>query len=213
MHDLLAKSDATRAENATLVVQRYAGTELDVFRFLYLVFEEARFGGALVDAEFLEEACARLIADGTIERMIDEQKLHHALAALLRQRRIGSDSHAFAHILRAGNLRTRHPIDHGLSVGAEFRFAIRPHFRQAHFDQAHTAVAGRAELFVIAITRDVTAGLFAGLDHARPLWKLMPDAIDLDVHQLRRSQNLLVHLDRPRGGRLFPTGITRQRSR
>src|ERR1700682_1318378 len=167
MHDLLAKPDATRAENTTLVVECYARTELDVLRFLYLVFEEARFGVAVLDAEFLQATFARLIADRTIERMIDEQKFHDALAAFVGQLGVGPDPHAFAHILRAGNLGTRHPIDYGLSVVAEFWFAIRAHFRQTHFDQAHATVARRAKLFVIAITRDITAGLFAWLDDPR----------------------------------------------
>ena len=41
MRDLLAKPDAARAENATLVIECYAWTELDVFWFFYLAFEEA----------------------------------------------------------------------------------------------------------------------------------------------------------------------------
>ena len=41
MRDLLAEPNAARAENATLVVERDARTELDVLRFLDLVFEEA----------------------------------------------------------------------------------------------------------------------------------------------------------------------------
>src|SRR5450432_111646 len=88
MHDLLAKPDATRAENATLVIECYAGTELDVLWFLYLVFEKARFRVAVLDAEFLQATFTCLIADRTIERMIDEQKLHHALAAFLGQGRV-----------------------------------------------------------------------------------------------------------------------------
>ena len=111
MHDLLAKPDAARAENATLVVECYAWPQLDVLRFFYLVFEEARLRVAVFDAEFLQATFTRLIADRTIEGMIDEQKFHNALAAFLRQWRVGPNPHAFAHFLRAGNLRTRHPID------------------------------------------------------------------------------------------------------
>src|SRR5207248_11653012 len=126
-----------------------------------------------LDAEFLQATFTRLVANRTVERMIDEKTFHDALTALLGQGRVGPDSHAFAHILRTGDLRTRHPVDHGLSVSAEFRFAVRSHSWQAHFDQAHTAVAGGAELFVVAIARDITAGLFACLDQARSLGKLM----------------------------------------
>ena len=44
IRDLLAKPDAARAENAALVVEGHARTELDVLRLLHLVLEEARFG-------------------------------------------------------------------------------------------------------------------------------------------------------------------------
>ena len=63
VRDFLAKPDAARAENATLVIERDARTELDVLRFLYLVLEETRFRVAVFDAEFLEAAFAGLIAD------------------------------------------------------------------------------------------------------------------------------------------------------
>ena len=76
--DFLAEPNAARAENATLVVERDARPELDVFRFLHLVFEETRLARAVLDAEFLQSAFAGLIANGTIERMVDEQEFHHA---------------------------------------------------------------------------------------------------------------------------------------
>ena len=69
----------------------------------------------------------------------------------------------------------------GLPSCAELRLAIGPDPRHAHFDEAHAAIARRAELRVIAIVRDELAGLLAGLDHPRALGKLMPDAVDLDV--------------------------------
>ncbi len=37
---------------------------------------------------------------------------------------------------------------------------------------------------MIAIARHIAAGLLAGLDQARALWELTPDAVDLDVDQL-----------------------------
>ena len=206
VRDLLAKTDAARTKNAALIIERNARTELDVLRFLHFVFEKTRFGAAVIDAEFLQAAFAGLIADRAIERMIDEQKFHHAPPAFLHQRRIGAHAHAFGDILRAGNLRTRHPVDHRLAVGAELRFAIRPHLRHSHFDQAHPAIARRAELLVITIARHVTAGLLARLDHARAFWELMPHAIDLDVEHLRRLKigSGIRFSDRSCRCRLFP---------
>ena len=42
VRDLLAEANAARAENAALVIERDARAEIDVLRFLHLVFEKAR---------------------------------------------------------------------------------------------------------------------------------------------------------------------------
>ena len=92
------EANAARAENAALVVERDARTELDVLRLLHLVLEEARILSAVLDAEFLEPAFAGLVADRAIERMIDEEKFHHPAPAFFDQRRIGADAQAFGDI-------------------------------------------------------------------------------------------------------------------
>ncbi len=84
--DFLAEPNAARAENATLVVERDARPELDVFRFLHLVFQKTRLARAVLDAEFLQSAFAGLIANGTIERMVDEQEFHHAALTFFHKR-------------------------------------------------------------------------------------------------------------------------------
>ena len=122
--------------------------------------------------------------------MIDQEKFHDALAAFLGERRIGPNAHPFAHVLRAGNLRTRHPVDDRFAIGAELGFPVRPHFWKSHFDQAHPAVPRRAEFLVVAIARDVAAGFLARLDHASAFRKLKPDAVDLDVDHLLRCRRV-----------------------
>src|SRR4051812_12839104 len=144
LRDLLAEPDTARTQNAALVVERHPRTQLDVLRFLHLVLEEARIRAPVLDTELLQPAFARLIADRAIERMIDEKEFHYAFATLLRQRRIGPNAHSVADVLGAGNLRARHPVDDRFAVSAELRLAIRPHLRQSHFDQAHSAIARRA---------------------------------------------------------------------
>ena len=142
LRDFLGKTNAARAEDAALVIERDARAELHVLRLLHFVLKKTRILPAILDAEFLEPAFARLVADRAIERVIDKEKFHHATAAFLDQRRVGAHPKAFGNIGRAANLRTRHPIDLGFAVVAERRFAIRTHLRHAHFDQAHAAVAG-----------------------------------------------------------------------
>src|SRR5215470_805370 len=98
--------------------------------------------------------------------MINEKKFHHAALAFLHQRRIGPNPHSFGDILRAGNLRSGHPVDDWFVVSSKLWFTIRSESWKAHLDQAHPAIARRTELVVIAIAWHITAGLFARLDHA-----------------------------------------------
>src|SRR6266542_1169932 len=151
--------------------------------FLGFFFKKTRLRVAEIDAEFLQTTFAGLIANWAIERMIDEEKFHYTALTFLYQRRIGASRHAFGYVLGAGNLRTRYPVYDRFAVGTELRFAIRAEPREAHFDQAHPAVAGRTELFVIAVARHITAGFLACLDHACAFRKLMPHTVDLDIEQ------------------------------
>src|SRR5438270_11403183 len=130
--DFVAKSNATRTKNATFVIERNPRSELHRLRLFHLVFEKARAGRPVLDAEFLQLTFARLVADRTIEWMIDEQEFHYAAATLLNHGRTGADPHPLGDILGATYLRTRHPVDNRFAVDAELRFAIGTHSRHAH---------------------------------------------------------------------------------
>ena len=52
-----------------------------------LVLGVARAAGAIGHGLVLQVALAALVADGAVERVIDEQELHHAFARLLDRRR------------------------------------------------------------------------------------------------------------------------------
>ena len=183
VHNFLAESDTAGAKNATLVIEGDARSQLHRLRLFDLIFEESRIGRAILDAELLQLAFPGLIANRAIERMIDEQKLHHSALAFLHQWRIRAHAHPFAHFLRARDLRTRHPVDHWFAVRAQLWFAVGPESRHGHLDQTHPAIARRAELLVITIARHKNSSLRARLNHARALRKLMPHAVDLDVEQ------------------------------
>ena len=96
----------------------------------------------------LQVALAALVADRAIERMVDQQELHHALARLLHHRRVGDDLLPVGDRQRAGRLRLRRA---GL-----------------HLDQAHAAVAGDRQALVVAEARDLDAGQLAGLQDVMP---------------------------------------------
>ena len=143
--DLVGEADAARAMDAARHDRLDQRPDILVaHRALALVeaAEVAAVGHRLV----LQVALAALIADGAIQRVIDEQELHHPFPRLLDLLRIGADHHA---------VRRRH--------GAG-RDGLR---RALHLHQAHAAVAGDGEPVVEAEVRDLLAGCHAGLHHRR----------------------------------------------
>ena len=185
--DLGGEADAAAAHDAALVIEAHTRADIDVLRLLDLVFAEAALAFAVLDTELLEAALACLIADGAIERVIDEEEFHHALAAFLREGAFGADAHAFGDGVRTGDDGARHPADLWHAVLVFFRLGAGSGARRhAHFDQAHAAVAGGGEFGVVAVVRDLGLGLLARFDHARAFGELEPDAVDLHVHEIGR---------------------------
>src|SRR5687768_16292523 len=109
----------------------------------------------------LEVALAALVADRAIERMVDQQELHHPLARLP-----DGGSHGEDLLPLAGGQRTAR-----LGLG-------RP---RLHLDQAHPAIAGDGEPLMVAEAGDFLAGQLAGLEHRRALRHIDLDAVDLDL--------------------------------
>jgi hypothetical protein len=129
-----------------------------------LVLVEAAAVEAVGHGLVLQVAFAALVADRAIQRMVDEQEFHHAVARLLHQRRVGLDHHALAHRHGAGGDRLR---------------------RLLHLDQAHAAVAGDRQPLVVAEARDFGAGQLAGLQHGHAGGNLELLAIDLELRHRR----------------------------
>ncbi len=148
--DFGGKADAARALDAA----RHDGLDqrADIFvldRALVLLIAAGvdAIGHRLV----LQIAFAALIANRTIERMVDQQEFHHAFARLLHHRRLGADDFGRAVAVgrqvldahSAGGLRLRYPRD---------------------FDQAHAAIPGDREAFVEAEARNFRTRGFARLE-------------------------------------------------
>ena len=178
---LLHEADAARAKDAAFVVQNDVFADILALGLFDFLLEEVRSAMAEFHREFLEAAFAGFVADRAIERMVDEEKFHHPFAAVLYQRGIGAGGHAFADFKSTGNLRFRRPDDFGSSVGAEDRLAVGVHFWSANFEQAHAAVAGRAQGRVVAVMRDEAATLHTGFDQFGALGELKPGTVNLDV--------------------------------
>ena len=126
-----------------------------------LVLLEAREAAAVGHRLVLQVAFAALVADRAVERVIDEQELHHPFARLLDHRGVGADRLAVGGGQRAARLRLGRP-------GRDL-------------DQAHAAIAGDAEALVVAEARDFLARKLARLQHGRALRDLELDAVDGDL--------------------------------
>lgn len=98
---------------------------------------------AISHALILQVALATLVADGTIQRMICQQELHHTFSRLVRERAIRLDHHTRLHRPRARGDWLRRPLD---------------------LYQAHSAVSGNHEFLVVAVPGDRDARLLACLD-------------------------------------------------
>ena len=159
----LGEADATRALDAA------GHRSLDDRAHIFvvdgaLVLLEAGERSAIGHRLVLEVALAALVADRAVERVIDEQELHHPFARLLHHRGVGAD---------------------GLAVGSRKRATrLRLGRSRSDLDEAHAAIAGDRQPLVIAEARDFLPGELAGLQDGRALWDLDLNAVDGDLgHQ------------------------------
>src|SRR5882757_3522234 len=157
---LRGEADAARAVDAAVHRRLDQRPQLLVgHRALVLV--EAAAVEAVAHRLVLQVALAALVADRTVERVVDEQELHHALARLLDHRRVGEDLLLVGDGQRAARLRLGRT---GL-----------------HLDQAHPAIAGDGKAFVVAEARDLDARQLTGLQDREAGRHLQLDAVDLDL--------------------------------
>ena len=91
----------------------------------------------------LQIAFAALVADGAVERMVDEQELHDAFPGAAHQRAVGAHLHAVGGGHGAG----------GDRLGRAFEL-----------DETHAAIAGYRQPLVIAEARDLAARALARLE-------------------------------------------------
>src|SRR5438128_1199405 len=131
--DLLKKTDATRALDTALAVKDDVRTK-DLFFaiMLFSLCEPARLQ-IMLHVVILQPALARLIADGTIERVINEKKLHHRFSDRQDFRALRQNRHTLRDHCVAGDLELGHLFD---------------------LDETHTAIARDRKFCVIAVVRN-----------------------------------------------------------
>jgi hypothetical protein len=101
-----------------------------------LFFGVAAGAAAIADGQVLQLALAALVADGAVQRVVDEQELHHRLLCLHRLVALGTHDHAVGGRRGAGGHRFGRLFD---------------------VHQTHAAVGCDGQLLVVAEVRDVGA--------------------------------------------------------
>jgi len=86
----------------------------------------------------LEPAFPRLVTDGAVQRVIDQEELHDTPSSLQDLRALCLDHHSVSDPGIAGDLELGHLFD---------------------LHQTHAAVAGNGELWVIAVVGDIDSRL------------------------------------------------------
>src|SRR5690606_30307107 len=141
---------------------------------------EAGLAAAVAHRLVLQRALATLVADRAVERVVDQQELHHPALRLVGAfgGELGVDLHALGDHQRAGGLRL-HPSRRSLHLA---HAAVGSGHR--HLDQALATGADRRQQRVVAEPRDLDADLLGGPDHQRALRRAHLDAVDGQVDHL-----------------------------
>ncbi len=164
--DLAGEADAARAMDAAVHPCLHQRADVLVLDGALVLVEAGRIdpvGHGLV----LQVALAALVADRAIERVVDEQELHHPLARLLHQWRLGDHRRRLTVGARAAILDAPGAGRHGLG-------------RALQFDEAHAAIAGDRQPLVEAEARNLRAGRLAGLEQRVPGRDVDLDVVDDD---------------------------------
>ena len=177
--DLLGEADAAGAMDAA----GHDGLDqrphlLVVHRPLVLL--EARAVVAVGHRLVLQVAFAALVADRAVQRMVDQQEFHHALAGLDRLLRIGEHDHAVHDRLRA----RRHRLG-----------------RLLHLDQAHAAVAGDRQPLVEAEMRHFLADRLQRLKQGQAAVDLVFAAVNGNRRHRAYAATLRSRIRRSSSGR------------
>ena len=160
--DVLHEPDATRAQNTPI------GDVEDVAAEVFHRVETLGVWGVprvrlpLLEDVVLQLTLPRLVADRTVERVIDQQELQDGLPCI--ERFVAKHLHhlTLGHFGRAGDLQLRSAFD---------------------FHQTHAAHARDGQAGMVAIMRDQHPGLLGRLNHQRPLGNGDLDPLDRGCDQ------------------------------
>src|SRR4051794_37405833 len=109
--DLLREPHAAVAEDAALAVDGNQRRQRERLLEVALGLDEARAAAAPAVGDVLQRALAALVADGAVERVVDEEELDDRLLGSLHALGLGVDDHAVLDRRRAGGLQLRDALD------------------------------------------------------------------------------------------------------
>jgi hypothetical protein len=141
---VLRESRAAVAQDAALAVELDQRRDRDRLLLRALRQRHPRDAGAIAERQVLQRALAALVADGAVERVVQEQELEHGVLALAGTGAVRVDHHAVGGWRGAGGLQLGHALD----------------IAQAHAAGADTGAQPR----LVAEDRDLDAGLGRRLD-------------------------------------------------
>ena len=162
---LVGEPGAPVTENAAFAVQVDVVIHGDGLLEVALLLDEAALSGAEGHGLVLQRALAALVADRTVQRVVDKEELKHAVLGLAGPFRLGVDDHPRGARQHARRLEGRPP------AGVDL-------------DQAHTAHAHWLHTRVVAEAGDVGAGALAGVDQQLAWASCHRLAVNGDLHVL-----------------------------
>src|SRR5690606_12758624 len=172
--DLVGEAGAALAQDAAVAVEEDLAGDLQRLGEGPLDVDEAGGRPAVRHRLVLQRALPALVADGAVERVVDEEELDHPVLRLVGDGGgvLGGDDHAGGGLERARGLRLGHRAEVALPV------------RGGHLDEALAAGAGGLEQGVVAEPRDLDADLLGGPDDERALGHVHLDAVDGDGEEV-----------------------------
>src|ERR1700722_13952021 len=136
--DFTAETDAAPAENATFLIEKHVLADIQPLAMFAAWLQRTRKAAAKAHRIILQPTFAGLVANRTIQWMVQQEHLKHAASIELDFRLVGVHHHTVADFGVAGDLKLGHAFD-------------------AYLAQPATAVD--AELWMVAVMRNIEASV------------------------------------------------------